>query len=169
MKTGPLLITTFQPWRAHQRSNSSDDLVADLHSQKRLPADTIWLRQVPVSFQMAPLRVIGEIYRLRPRTVICCGMAEGRACLSLEQQAKGRRVLQTSVDLSALVMGTALSEVSNDAGWYVCNHLYYSVLEFIEQLNLETQGLFVHIPTLRPPSKALILNDFVHIAARLSP
>lgn len=168
MKTGPLLITTFQPWRAHQRSNSSDDLVADLHSQKRLPADAIWLRQVPVSFQLAPLRVISEIYRLRPRAVICCGMAEGRAYLSLEQQAKGRRVLQTSVNLSALLMGTTLSEVSDDAGWYVCNHLYYSVLAFIEQLNLETQGLFVHIPTLSPPSKALILNDFERIAARLS-
>ena len=168
MKTGPLLITSFQPWRAHQRSNSSDDLIANLHRQKRLPAGAIWLRQVPVSFQLAPLRVISEIYRLRPRTVICCGMAEGRACLSLERQAKGERVLQTSVDLSALLVGTTLSEVSDDAGWYVCNHLYYSVLAFIEQLNLETQGLFVHIPTLSPPSKALILDDFVHIATRLS-
>ena len=126
----PLLLTSFQPWRAHQHSNSSDDLLLALHQQGRLPASSRWLRNVPVSFELAPIRVISEVYYWRPRVVICCGMAENRAHLSLEQLAvKKSDTLSTDIDLQPLLQRTQLSEVSYDAGRYVCNHLYYHVLQ----------------------------------------
>lgn len=171
-QSGPVLITSFRPWRAHQASNSSDDLLAELYRQ--LPAEVIWLRQVPVNFQLAPIQVIGELYRLRPRLVICCGMAEHRACLSLEHSAlrhtaqPPHRVRTTSINLPPLLAGTTLSEISHDAGNYVCNHLYYSVLEFIDQTNLGTKGLFIHIPILRPDNKKNIMADFLQIYSTLT-
>lgn len=169
MKTGPLLITSFRPWRAHQRANSSDQLIGELAAQNRLPANAVWINQVPVSFQLAPMRVICEIYRLRPRAVICCGMAENRPHLSLERQARGpKRSLCTSLALADLLSGTALSEISSDAGSYVCNHLYYSVLEFIDSVDLEIASLFIHIPRLTQENKAFISNDLVSIFSRLS-
>jgi pyroglutamyl-peptidase len=191
MKNGPVLITSFRPWRVHQRSNSSNDLVAELHAGGRLPVDTVWLAQVPVNFAIAPIRVISEIARLRPRVVICCGMAENRAVLSIERQATGRQsekrqvkelhekrsmrpanlpplTLQTSVKVSALLSGTLLSEPSDDAGSYVCNHLYYRVLKFIDQTNWPTRAIFIHIPLLTAHNKRLILDDFVAIASQLA-
>lgn len=169
MKNGPVLITSFRPWRVHQCSNSSDDLVAELYESGRLPADAVWLRQVPVSFALAPVRVINEIGRLRPRVVICCGMAEERPHLSIERQARGPlQTLQTSVNASALLAGTLLSEVSSDAGSYVCNHLYYSVLKFIEEASWETVGVFIHIPVLSRQNKKLIINDFIRIVSKLA-
>ncbi|PZO50429.1 MAG: hypothetical protein DCF15_15850 [Phormidesmis priestleyi] len=201
MTKGPILITSFQPWRAHQRSNSSDDLMADLWMSDRLPTDTIWRRQVAVSFDLAPIQVISEIYQKRPRVVICCGMAENRAVLSLEAQAKVQAQVQaksqaqvqaksqaksqteqlapghchrlkTAINLLDLLTGTYLSEVSQDAGRYVCNHLYYRVLRFVNNQNFspdfKTVALFVHVPVLTPENKRLILHDFCAIAARLA-
>ncbi len=174
MRNGPVLITSFRTWRVHQRSNSSHDLVADLHTSGRLPADSVWLSQVPVSFAIAPIQVITEVARLRPRVVICCGMAENRPLLSIERQAKVPRqslptaVLKTSAKVSALLRGTVLSEISDDAGNYVCNHLYYSVLKFIDQVNWPTVAIFIHVPLLNLANKKLILDDFVAIATQLS-
>lgn len=183
LNRAPILITSFRPWKAHQVSNSSDDLLAALHHQ--LVPQSIWLRQVPVSFQMAPILVTNEIYRLRPRLVICCGMAEGRSRLALEAQAKWRpkqrakqqdnaqsndspKTLTTSLNLSSLLTNTRLSEISYDAGDYVCNHLYYNTLEFIKKTSLNTTVLFIHIPVLSSKNKKIIMTDFLHIYSKLS-
>lgn len=176
MRNGPILITSFRPWRVRQRTNSSHDLVAELYASNRLPADTVWLPQVPVSFELAPMRVINEIGRLRPRVVICCGMAEKRAVLSIERQAKRPTHLaeslplrlQSSVKIPALLAGTRLTEMSDDAGSYVCNHLYYSVLRFIDQVDWQSGVIFIHVPRLHAHNKRLILDDFTNIAAKLS-
>ncbi|MEM6451287.1 MAG: peptidase C15 [Cyanobacteria bacterium P01_D01_bin.105] len=179
----PILITSFQPWRVHQRSNSSDDLVAEMQKKGLLPSGTVWLRQVPVSFDLAPVRVESEIMRLRPRVVICCGMAEKRWRLSVERQAKRYlqrqtphtegfaaaqiSVLQTTVDVDRLVTGTCLSKVSEDAGSYVCNHLYYSVLKLVGSVDWEITGIFIHVPILHPDNKTFLVEDFSKILARL--
>jgi pyroglutamyl-peptidase len=182
MRNGPILITSFQPWRAHQRSNSSHDLLAELYACDRLPTHSVWLPQVPVSFAMAPMYVITEIARLRPRLVICCGMAENRPGLSVERQAKksihpadtacvsktSPITLQTSVKVSDLLAGTLLSDVSEDAGSYVCNHLYYNVLRFVGQVNWPTKVIFIHVPCLNLANRRLILDDFVTIVTKLS-
>ncbi|NJM99477.1 MAG: hypothetical protein HC800_22140 [Phormidesmis sp. RL_2_1] len=192
-------MTSFQSWRAHQPTNSSDELIAELHHRGALPTNTIWLRQVPVNFQMAPIRVVTELYRLRPRVIICCGMAEHRGCLSLERQAmphpvvphqaitrqastlspasspaisspatSSPAILQTSINLSELLLGTLLSEISDDAGRYVCNHLYYSVLQAINAAHWQTVGLFVHVPQLSRENRRLIQHDFVKISRKLA-
>jgi len=169
MAQAPIIITSFQPWRAHQPSNSSDDLIAELQAHKKLPDNSIWIRNVPVSFELAPIRVISQIYQHRPRAIICCGMAENRPHLSIEQRAtKAESQMHTSVDLQHLLQKTLLSEISYDAGNYVCNELYYSVLENIQKYHLPTVAIFAHIPRLQDERKRLILNDFSEIAQCLA-
>lgn len=190
--SSPILITTFQPWRAHQRSNSSDDLVEEMQKRGLMPPDAVWLRQLPVSYDLAPMRVKSEIMRLQPRVVICCGMAEKRLQLSVERQAKRMSqthltnaskahnfvsksalvehdsILQTAIDVDGLIAGTLLSEVSEDAGTYVCNHLYYNVLMLVDKVSWKMSGVFIHIPVLNPDNKTFLLQDLLKIVTRLS-
>lgn len=39
--------------------------------------------------------------------------------------------------------------LSSNAGSYLCNHLYYSGLHYINTLNLDTQYIFIHVPSLK--------------------
>jgi len=169
MVSPSLLITSFQPWRAHQPSNSSDDLIAALQAKGQLPKNSLWMRNVPVSFELAPIRVVSALCQYRPRAIICCGMAENRPYLSIEQQAKrSGKFLGTSANLPELLQQTLLSEVSYDAGNYVCNALYYSVLESIQTYDLSTVAVFAHVPILKGARTRLVLSDFAKIATRLA-
>jgi len=135
----------------------------------QLPERTIWLSQVPVSFEMAPIRVINALYRFRPRAVVCCGMAEKRAYLSLEQQGKSvSRSLQTGLNLADLLADTHLSEISHDAGDYVCNALYYRVLAAIQESAIAMPCLFVHVPVLTALTRSLIQADMQLVLDKVS-
>ena len=169
MNPSPLLITSFQPWRAHQSTNTSDDLIAALQSDGKLPNNSIWLRNIPVSFDLAPIRVISELCRYRPHAVICCGMAENRPYLSIEQRAiRAGQQLQTSVNLQKLLQQTLLSEISYNSCNYVGNALYYSVLASIQKYKLPTVAIFAHIPILKGEGRRLVLSDFSKIAEQLA-
>lgn len=56
----------------------------------------------------------------------------------------------TDVDLPALRDAAALSgaavEISNHAGTYVCNHVYFTALQHAHERRLATRVLFVHVP-----------------------
>lgn len=135
----------------------------------QLPAQTVWLSQVPVSFAIAPIRVINAMYRFCPRAVVCCGMAEKRAYLSLEQQGKGAaQSLQTDLNLVELLADTRLSQISDDAGDYVCNALYYQVLQAIQKRAITTPCLFVHVPVLRESTRSLIQSDMRLVLNKVS-
>ncbi|NEQ32153.1 MAG: peptidase C15 [Leptolyngbya sp. SIO4C5] len=165
-----LLLTAFRPWRTHQVSNSSDDLLLALHRQAWLPENTHVLRHLPVSFQLAHPAVIAKILWLQPHFVICCGMAENRSRLSLELQGiDNDQALQTPLPLSTLLQGTALTEISSDAGSYVCNHLYFQVLQFLRRNHMACQALFIHVPKLNQANLGLIMQDFNQILLQLSP
>ncbi len=164
----PMLLTTFAPWRAHQPSNAADDLVSHLHCEQLLPPGTTVMRHVPVSFELAPIRVIAKVVELRPAVVVCCGMAEGRSHLHLERYGKGEdRVLESSLPLERLLANTHLSGLSDDAGSYVCNHLYYHLLGAIARHGWPIQALFVHIPPLTPATQPLLARDLALILKRL--
>jgi len=165
----PLLLTTFAPWRAHQLSNASDDLVKLLIHEERLPKDSIILRHIPVSFDLAPCRVIAKTVELRPQVVVCCGMAEPRTHLELELNGKHpTRTLRTSLALPRLMTGTCLTRISHCAGDYACNHLYYHLLKAIYAQQLPTQALFIHVPLITSANQTWLVHDFSLILNRLA-
>ncbi|MBE9140684.1 peptidase C15 [Nodosilinea sp. LEGE 07088] len=164
-----MLLTTFAPWRAHQPSNAADDLIAVLQRQQLLPPRAVVLRHIPVSFELAPIRVLAKVTELKPEVVVCCGMAEGRTHLNLERY--GRRdelAIATQLPLDVLMADTHLTAISDCAGTYVCNHLYYRVLAAIAAYPWPVQALFVHIPPLTPATQPLLTTDLALILRRLA-
>ena len=164
-----LLLTTFAAWQAHQPSNAADDLVTALMGQNALPPDTVLLRHLPVSFDLAPCRVIAKTVELRPRVVVCCGMAAPRTHLELELNGKSpNHTLKTSLALVPLMAGTCLTQISHCAGDYVCNHLYYHLLQAIHSHSLPSQALFVHVPLLNSANYPWLVQDLALILQRLA-
>jgi pyroglutamyl-peptidase len=163
-----LLLTSFDIWKQHHTSNASDDLLNALLSQNGLPQNARVLRKLPVDFQRAPELVIGAIQEYAPEVIICCGMAERRSRLTVESNGKlGEEILKTGVNLQALVNDLKITTISHDAGRFVCNHLYSSVLSYLRQYQLNSQCIFVHVPVLTPDNCAEILADFGLILQRM--
>lgn len=157
-----LLLTSFTTWLTHQKSNSSDDLLAILEQQKEY--DCYYLRQLPVEIETASKKAIAIIQQIQPLSIICCGMAESRYRLSIESNARCQEsCLYTAVNLPQLLSCLSHTDLSHDAGQFVCEGLYYQVLAHLRSLTLDIPCLFVHVPVLTPHNQAIILEDFVTI------
>ena len=118
-------------------------------------------------------RVLAEaLERFRPELVLCAGQAGGRARISLERVAincddaripdnagnqpvdepvvqGGPAAYFTSLPvkaaLAALTAEQIPAEVSQSAGTYVCNHVFYALMHAL-RLRPGTRGGFVHVP-----------------------
>lgn len=180
-KTPPLLLTSFQPWLAHQRSNASDDLLLalqDLTTRGALagldPGDRtpklghcILLRNLPVSFEDAPATVRRAIAHYNPWAIVACGMAEGRSHLTLERHGRlGDQVLTTPFPIADLCQNLPATIPSDDAGTFVCNGLYAALLADHHH-RLAPPPLFVHVPPLTIANRSAILADFQDMLSRL--
>ncbi len=162
-----LLLTSFDTWQPHQVSNSSDDLLNEVFQRNLIAHPCHFLRKIRVDFQTASKDVIFTIDRLQPDVIICCGMAESRHALTVESNGKSQgKVLQTSIDLAALIEGTIATQISHDAGNFVCNHLYYSVLSHLQRT--QSRALFVHVPLLSEQNLNSVMRDFLTIVHNLS-
>lgn len=134
-----------------------------------LPEHCYFLRKVIVDFDLAPQHVISTMVQLEPDITICCGMAEGRTELSIESHGKFRdEQLATQLNLEQLLEGTIATQISHDAGNFVCNHLYYSVLKYIQTAKLNHHCLFLHIPMLSEKNIDTIVQDFLTIVERIN-
>jgi len=163
-----ILLTSFAPWRAHQVSNTSDDLIALLESRNQIPKEVTLIRHLPVHFQLAPCRVIAAMVKMRPSVVVCCGMAEQRFLLCVERYAQWEgNVLETNISLPSVCTGTRWTRVSDNAGNYVCNYLYYRLLAYVKKNCWPIHCLFVHVPLLTELNRELVAYDFALILSRL--
>ena len=159
-----LLLTAFAPWKDHQPSNSADDL---LQAIQPVPASVYFLRGLPVNLPVARSLTIGKLQQVQPQILVLCGMAETRSRLSVEANATvGDRQLQTSIDLVQLTADLAVTDISQNAGRFVCNSLYYAMLNYLHSLPT-FQCLFVHVPILQDSNQAAIVTDFQVILERL--
>lgn len=167
--TKNILLTSFTTWLPHQKSNSSDDLLDIVSQINYYFASLNFLRLLPVDIQLASYTVIAKIQELEPDTIICCGMAERRQCLSIESNAvRHGSVLQTNIDLKKLLDSNNNIQISHNAGKFVCEGLYHSVLSYIFERQLSAGCIFVHIPILTKENFNLVLNDFEFILQKLS-
>lgn len=170
-----ILLTSFQTWLPHHKSNSSDDLlmeisqITDASFTVDTPHELTFLRQLPVDVDLATSRAIAKINELQPDIIICCGMAESRANLTVESHAtRGETVIKTPVDIEKLVAGLAETEISHDAGKFVCEGLYYSVLDYLRENKLNSSCIFLHVPILTPNNLSIVLDDFHLIIQKMT-
>ena len=160
-----ILLTSFETWLPHQPFNSSDALLAKLNDRWQSgsckpPCSYRLLRQLPVDSDRAMERIETTLAEMSlegqtPGLVVCCGMAEKRQTLALEWQAfQEGHCLRTPLNLKILSDGLQPVALSEDAGRFVCNSVYYRVLNLLMLAYPHTVGLFVHVPLLPPAQSA---------------
>ncbi|PPS41571.1 peptidase C15 [Chroococcidiopsis sp. TS-821] len=169
-----ILLTSFTTWLPHQKSNSSDDLIAKIdelyltNSTLQLPLLTV-LRKLPVDTQQASKIVISKITEIQPTAIICCGMAESRTQLTVESHAAcGDVVLRSPLDLEHLIAELSITQISHDAGKFVCEGLYFAVLDYITTQKLNSHCLFVHVPILTEDNMQKVIKDFILIIQKMA-
>lgn len=164
-----ILLTSFDTWLTEQQTNSSDDLLLEVAKLDSLPHDLTFLRRLPVDVGLASECVIAKIQELQPHYIICCGMAAKRTQLSVEVAAScGDQILYTGVDVENLVSGAMGIDISHDCGKFVCEGLYYSVLDYLRQGELAIPCIFVHVPVLHQENLVAMLADFLLIIHKLA-
>ena len=172
-----LLLTGFAPFGGEEL-NPSWEAVRRLDGE-RLGDLPVVAAQLPTAFGAA-LRVLDELLdRHRPTLVVAVGQAGGRAELSLERIAinvddaripdnVGRQPIDepvvpggpaayfSTLPIKAMVHALRAAgfpaAVSQTAGTFVCNHVFYGLMHAIARHKLRTRGGFIHIPYL--PSQA---------------
>lgn len=135
-----ILLTSFTTWLPQQTSNSADDLLVAIAPELGdLPLS--YCRQLPVNTDLAWAKLNEAIDQIQPQLLICCGMAAARSHLCLETGA----TLQAERRWCRLPLATWITDLpgvvlSDDAGRFVCNALYYRAL------SLPIPAVFVHVP-----------------------
>ena len=166
-----LLLTFFEPFGGDTVNASAR--AAEL-LPTRIRAWSVVKQELPVVFGLAGERCCALIDALRPEAVLMLGQAGGRNAVTPELAARNHRwaripdnagrsplgepVIPGGEDaLFATLPVEAMTEairaagipaaLSTDAGRYVCNDLYYSVLSHLRGSGV--RGAFVHVPGLQ--------------------
>ena len=164
-----LLLTSFQTWLPHQKSNSSDDLLQEIVKSDLQKYPLAFLRKLPVDTTQASKMVIKKIQSWQPEGIVCCGMAESRTVLTVESHAcLGETRLDTTVDLAKLINPLQCTEISHDAGKFVCEGLYYEVLTYLQREKLKSKCIFVHVPVITKDNVDEIMGEFMLILAGMA-
>jgi pyroglutamyl-peptidase len=187
----PVLVTGFEPFGGEETNPSWEICRALPAAMGRSPVETLL---VPTQFRRAIEETAAAIERANPRLVILLGQAGGRACLSVERVAinvddariadnAGSRPVDEPVApagpaayfatvpvkaMTAAILEAGIpAEVSNSAGTFVCNHLFYGVLHFLAASGRDAGAGFIHVPWLetqavsRPGEPAMALATMV--------
>jgi pyroglutamyl-peptidase len=166
------LVTGFEPFGA-DAVNPSREAVLRLSS--RLGDLTIETRIVPTVFGRAIAALEDAIVTTQPDIVLGVGLAGGRAELSLERVAinvddaripdnDGQQPIDQPIvaggaaayftglpvkrAVAALRQAGLPAIVSNTAGTFVCNHIFYGLMHLVASRRLPLRGGFLHVPYL---------------------
>ena len=174
-----ILLTGFEPFGG-ESINPSWEAVRALEGKTMNDGSVIAVARLPCTFVLS-LDVLEQQIRMhKPRIVVCVGQAGGRAELSIERVAinvddaripdnagaqpidvqirtDGPAAYFSTLPIKAIV--AALNEkgipaaVSQTAGTFVCNHVFYGLMQLVAQAPKIKRAGFVHIPFL--PEQAI--------------
>lgn len=168
MKT--LLLTGFEPFLNYP-VNPTQRIIDELHRQE-IGGYRIHSEVLPVDFSVSGDRVISHIENVKPDAVLSLGLSGGRfkitperIAINVNDGAKDNSghapVDEPIVDgggdgyftnmpirkmVDALKRAGLPTEISNTAGAYLCNHVMYRVLHFVNEQRPEMLAGFIHIP-----------------------
>ena len=159
-----ILITGFEPFGGSD-TNITQEIISQLPAQ--IGNREIMTICLPVSFQRAPVALQQAIAQHRPDMILLLGQCPASESIRLERFAmnmmdaknpdndgytpseetiylKAPLAYHSPINIKTIVHHLQEKElpavVSNSAGLYVCNRVYY------EALHLQRKALFVHIP-----------------------
>ncbi len=148
------LVTGFEPFGEH-RTNSSWDAIERLRAD--WPGDII-TRRLPVDHVLAHEALRSALDEHAPRVVLCTGLAKG-SVFRVERRARRPSQLGNAGDRELVEgrwpwreMHAALERVgvdviaSDDAGRYVCESTYWSLLTYAGPQPPPEFAAFLHVP-----------------------
>jgi pyroglutamyl-peptidase len=165
-----VLVTGFEPFGG-EKTNPSWDVCKQL--PKEIAGLRVETCLVPCEFRRAIEVVAEAIERTHPALLISLGQAGGRARIGIERvainvddaripdnaghqpidewvAANGPPAYFASVPVKAMAAAVRAAgvpaEVSNTAGTFVCNHLMYGALHYLEASGYRTRAGFIHVP-----------------------
>lgn len=168
-----ILLTGFDPFGG-EPTNPSWEAVQTFNGQEIL-GYTIIARQLPTVFGRSLQQLTDLFQEEQPAAVLCIGQAGGRPDITLERIAinvDDARILdnegQQPVDqpiveggpvaywstlpikniVSKLRAAGIPASVSNTAGTFVCNHIFYGLRHYLDEQKLDIPGGFIHLPYL---------------------
>ena len=168
-----VLFTGFEPF-AGDTINPALEAVKVLNGRSWEDVEFV-AEAIPTSFARASVALRAAIEKHHPDIVICVGQAGGRAQVTPERVAinvedaripdnDGNQPIDKPVVaggpvaywstlpikrlVQSLLEAGIPASVSNSAGTYVCNHLFYSLMHELATRYPETRGGFIHIPFL---------------------
>ena len=184
-----VLLTGFEPFGGDALNPSW--LAAQALHGRRIAGHQVVAAQLPTVFGASLERLDALLHQHRPVLVVCLGLAAGRAALSLERVAinvQDARMPDNAgaepVDAPVVPGGPAAyfstlpikamraaaqaagvsAEVSQTAGTFVCNHVFYGLMHRLatEPALAGARGGFVHVPLLpEQGTPGLALEDQV--------
>lgn len=184
-----VLLTGFEPFGGDALNPSW--LAAQALHGRRIAGHRVVAAQLPTVFGASLERLDALLHQHRPALVVCLGLAAGRAALSLERVAinvqdarmpdnAGAEPVDTPVvpggpaayfstlpikAMRAAVQAAGVpAEVSQTAGTFVCNHVFYGLMHRLatEPVLAGARGGFVHVPLLpEQGAPGLALEDQV--------
>jgi pyroglutamyl-peptidase len=150
-----ILVTGFEPFRDFV-TNPSWQAVATLRERWGAAVVTA---ELPVDFVPAHERLRALLREVQPRVVLCTGVARGDV-FRIETVARRPAALQALgsqellgghwpwLEMLAELQALELAVVqSQDAGQYVCESTYWSLLDFREQYGQPEFAAFLHVPS----------------------
>ena len=166
-----ILVTGFEPF-GDLTVNSSQLVVERLAALRSDVVTAVLLTEYAESAR----RLRALIDRHAPDAIVCLGVAQTRPAINLERVAlnlddaaladnagdlaRGRMIadgaplaygstLPLDAMLAALAERAIPAVISNHAGAYVCNHVFYSARHALEQAGQSAPCGFIHLPALR--------------------
>jgi pyroglutamyl-peptidase len=167
-----VLLTGFEPFDG-QTTNPSWSAVQEVRRTWAGADEDIHVLELPVDFASVDEVLTAALETLRPDVVICVGQAGGASAVRLERVAinvddaripdnQGRQPVDDPIVaggpaayFSTLPIKAAVAElgrlgipavVSQTAGTYTCNHVFYRLMHELGQSGREVRGGFVHVP-----------------------
>jgi pyroglutamyl-peptidase len=168
-----VLLTGFEPFGG-ESINPSFDAVKRLGTEG-MDGVVLETLQVPCVFDIVIDMLTVTMRRFKPGVVICVGQAGGSAAVGVERVAinlddahmpdnAGRQPVDipivadgpaayfSTLPIKAIVAALHAvgipAEVSQSAGTYVCNHLFYGLAHLIATEFSGVRGGFIHVPYL---------------------
>lgn len=165
-----VLITGFDPFGG-EKINPAWEAVRALPDN--IDGIEVVKLQIPTVFKKSAKKLFENIDSVKPDVVICVGQAGGRYEFSVERVAinvddgripdndgyqpvdspvfeDGENAYFSTLPIKAIVEEVKKAgipaAVSNTAGTYVCNHIMYSLLYYLNKNNLDIKGGFIHVP-----------------------
>ena len=144
-----VLITGFDPFGGEPINPAWEAVKA---MKDEIAGATITKLQIPTVVNKSIAKVHEKMLELRPDIVISIGQAGGRFGVTPERVAINVTDARIPDNLPVKAMVQEIrnagypSTLSNTAGTYICNHVMYGILYYIQKEFPNVRGGFIHVP-----------------------